>query len=146
MKKNTVVIFRSTVYPGTTEEVCIPIIEKSSSMKWMKDFYIGYSPERINPGDRSKNLSNIDKVVSADNNSTRKKIASLYSKVVNKKIHLAKSIKVAEMSKILENTQRDLNIALINEVAIICDKMKIETNDVIDAAKTKWNFFPFSLA
>ena len=143
IKKNSIIIFESTVYPGTTEDICVPLIEKTSQLKWKQDFHVGYSPERINPGDKTKTLCNIDKVVSGDTNSTLKKIGKLYSKVVNKKISYTSSIKVAEMSKVLENTQRDLNIALMNEVAIICNKLKLNTNDVIDAAKSKWNFIPF---
>ena len=143
IKKNTTVVFESTVYPGTTEEVCIPIIEMYSTMKWKKDFYVGYSPERINPGDKTKTLCDIDKVVAGDTNKTTQKIFELYSTIVNKKIHKATSIKTAEMAKVLENTQRDLNIALINETAILCDKLGINTKEVIDSAKTKWNFMPF---
>ena len=130
------IIFESTVYPGVTEDICIPIIEQNSSLKWMKDFNIGYSPERINPGDKTKTISNINKVVSGDNKKTLNKVAKLYSSIINKKIHKAPSIKVAEMAKVLENTQRDLNIALINETAILCDKFNIDTKDVIDSAKT----------
>ena len=112
-------------------------------MKWKKDFYVGYSPERINPGDKTKTLCDIDKVVAGDTNKTTQKIFELYSTIVNKKIHKATSIKTAEMAKVLENTQRDLNIALINETAILCDKLGINTKEVIDSAKTKWNFRPF---
>ena len=144
INKNTLIIFESTVYPGVTEDICIPIIEQNSSLKWMKDFNVGYSPERINPGDRTKTISNINKVVSGDNKNTMNKVAKLYSSIIDKKIHKASSIKVAEMAKVLENTQRDLNIALINETAILCDKLNIDTKDVIDSAKTKWNFMPFS--
>ena len=109
----------------------------------MQDFNIGYSPERINPGDKTKTISKINKVVSGDNKETLNKVAKLYSSIIDKKIHKASSIKVAEMAKVLENTQRDLNIALINETAILCDKFNIDSKDVIDSAKTKWNFMPF---
>ena len=143
LNKNTLIIFESTVYPGVTEEICVPIIEQNSALKWMQDFNIGYSPERINPGDKTKTISNINNVVSGDNKITLNKVAKLYSSIINKKIHKASSIKVAEMAKVLENTQRDLNIALINEIAILCDKLNIDSKDVIDSAKTKWNFMPF---
>ena len=143
INKNTLIIFESTVYPGVTEDICVPIIEQNSALKWMQDFNIGYSPERINPGDKTKTISNINKVVSGDNKKTLNKVAKLYSSIINKKIHKASSIKVAEMAKVLENTQRDLNIALINEIAILCDKLNIDSKDVIDSAKTKWNFMPF---
>ena len=138
------IIFESTVYPGVTEEICVPIIEQNSALKWMQDFNIGYSPERINPGDKTKTISNINKVVSGDNKKTLNKVAKLYSSIINKKIHLASSIKVAEMAKVLENTQKDLNIALMNEVAIICNKLNVDTKDVIDTAGTKWNFAKFT--
>ena len=143
LSKNTIIIFNQQ-FILVTEDICVPLIEKYSSLKWKKDFNIGYSPERINPGDKTKSLPNIEKVVSGDTVSIRNKISKLYSQVINKKIYLASSIKVAEMAKVLENTQRDVNIALMNEVAIICNKLAIDTKDVIDTADTKWNFIKFT--
>jgi UDP-N-acetyl-D-glucosamine/UDP-N-acetyl-D-galactosamine dehydrogenase len=143
MKKNTVIIFESTVYPGATEEICIPVLELYSGMQWQHDFYVGYSPERINPGDREHGLCNVIKVVAGDSADTLEKVANLYSTVVTAGVHRVSSIKVAEAAKVIENTQRDLNIALMNELAIIFDKSDIDTLEVLEAAGTKWNFLPF---
>ena len=142
MSKGTIVIYESTVYPGVTEEVCIPAIEKSSGFKWKTDFNVGYSPERVNPGDKNHSLSNVIKIVSGDDLTTLKKISKLYKKIVKAGIYSASCIKVAEAAKVVENTQRDLNIGLMNEVAIISHLVGIDTKEVIDAASTKWNFMP----
>ena len=138
-----IIIFESTVYPGVTEDICIPIIEKYSETKINKGFYCGYSPERINPGDSSRNFSNINKIISASNNYSLKIIKKIYFKVINASIHSAKSIKIAEAAKVLENTQRDINIGLMNEFNEICSKLKISTAEVLQAASTKWNFLDF---
>ncbi|MBZ2206085.1 nucleotide sugar dehydrogenase [Massilia soli] len=143
MKKGAIVIFESTVYPGATEEVCIPILEKHSGLKWKEDFHVGFSPERINPGDKEHTLTTILKVVSGDDAETLDKIAKLYESVITAGVYRASSIKVAEAAKVIENTQRDLNIALMNELAIIFDKIGIDTLEVLKAAGTKWNFLPF---
>lgn len=143
LKRGAIVVYESTVYPGATEEVCIPILEKNSGMKWMTDFHVGYSPERINPGDKERTLTKITKVVSGDDAATLKKVAGLYASVVTAGVYPASSIKVAEAAKVIENTQRDLNIALMNELAIIFDKIGIDTLEVLEAAGTKWNFLPF---
>lgn len=140
LSQNNIVIYESTVFPGTTEEICAPILEKTSSLKLNKSFFLGYSPERINPGLGSKKISDIKKVISASTLGTLKKIKKIYKPIIKAGIYEAKSIKVAESAKIIENTQRDLNIALMNEFSQILNKMKINTNDVLDAAKTKWNF------
>ena len=143
MKRGAIVVYESTVYPGATEEVCIPILERSSGMKWRRDFHVGYSPERINPGDKEHTLTKILKVVSGDDAETLEKVAQLYESVVTAGVHRASSIKVAEAAKVIENTQRDLNIALMNELAILFDKIGIDTLEVLTAAGTKWNFLPF---
>lgn len=143
MQQGTIVIFESTVYPGATEEICIPALELHSGMKWQKDFHVGYSPERINPGDREHGLCNVVKVVAGDDVATLEAVAKLYLSVVTAGVHKVSSIKVAEAAKVIENTQRDLNIALMNELAIIFDKAGIDTLDVLEAAGTKWNFLPF---
>ncbi|WLI88944.1 nucleotide sugar dehydrogenase [Massilia sp. R2A-15] len=143
MKKGAIVIFESTVYPGATEEVCIPILEQHSGLKWKQDFHVGFSPERINPGDKEHTLTSILKVVSGDDADTLESIARLYESIINAGVHRASSIKVAEAAKVIENTQRDLNIALMNELAIIFDKIGIDTLEVLKAAGTKWNFLPF---
>ncbi|QYF95079.1 nucleotide sugar dehydrogenase [Massilia sp. PAMC28688] len=143
MKKGAIVIFESTVYPGATEEVCIPILEKHSGLKWKEDFHVGFSPERINPGDKEHTLTTILKVVSGDDAETLELIAALYESIITAGVHRASSIKVAEAAKVIENTQRDLNIALMNELAIIFDKIGIDTLEVLKAAGTKWNFLPF---
>jgi UDP-N-acetyl-D-galactosamine dehydrogenase len=143
MKRGATVVFESTVYPGATEEVCVPVIEKASGMKWMKDFHVGYSPERINPGDKERTLTKIVKVVSGDSPETLERVAQVYASVVTAGVYRASSIKVAEAAKVIENTQRDLNIALMNELAIIFDRIGIDTLEVLEAAGTKWNFLPF---
>jgi UDP-N-acetyl-D-glucosamine/UDP-N-acetyl-D-galactosamine dehydrogenase len=143
MKRGAIVIYESTVYPGATEEVCIPVLEKFSGLKWMRDFHVGYSPERINPGDKEHTLTKILKVVSGDDDATLGKVAALYGSVVTAGVFKASSIKVAEAAKVIENTQRDLNIALMNELAVLFDKIGIDTMEVLQAAGTKWNFLPF---
>ncbi len=143
MKRGTIITFESTVYPGATEEVCIPILEKYSVLKWHQDFHVGFSPERINPGDKGQALATIQKVVSGDDADTLEQIARLYETIITAGVYRASSIKVAEAAKVIENTQRDLNIALMNELAIICDKIGIDTLEVLQAAGTKWNFLPF---
>jgi UDP-N-acetyl-D-galactosamine dehydrogenase len=143
MKKGATVVYESTVYPGATEEVCIPVLERESGLKWKQDFFVGYSPERINPGDQEHTLTRILKVVSGDTPETLDKVARLYESIVVPGVHRAPSIKAAEAAKVIENTQRDLNIALMNELAIIFDKMGIDTGDVLEAAGTKWNFLKF---
>ncbi len=143
IKKDDIVIFESTVYPGLSEHLAVNILEKYSGLIYNKDFFIGYSPERINPGDNINNIQSICKVTSGSNLKTAKIIDNLYKSVINAGTYLAPSIKVAEAAKVIENTQRDLNIALFNELSIIFNKIGIETVDVINAAKTKWNFIPF---
>jgi UDP-N-acetyl-D-galactosamine dehydrogenase len=143
MQKGSIVIFESTVYPGATEEVCIPILEQHSGLKWKEDFHVGFSPERINPGDKEHTLTTILKVVSGDDDATLELIARLYESIITAGVYRASSIKVAEAAKVIENTQRDLNIALMNELAIIFDKIGIDTLEVLKAAGTKWNFLPF---
>ena len=143
LKRGDIVVYESTVYPGVTEDVCIPVLEKTSGLKWKTDFNVGYSPERINPGDRERRFDNILKIVSADTQETLDIVDSTYRSVVSAGTHRAPSIRVAEFAKVLENTQRDVNIALINEVALICDRLDIDTQDVLQAAGTKWNFLPF---
>jgi UDP-N-acetyl-D-galactosamine dehydrogenase len=143
LRPGAVVVFESTVYPGATEEVCIPLIEKHSGLTWKKDFFVGYSPERINPGDREHTLTRIVKVVSADTPATLDIVAELYGSIIEAGVHRATSIKVAEAAKVIENTQRDLNIALVNELALIFHRIGIDTTEVLEAAGTKWNFLPF---
>lgn len=143
LKKGDFVVFESTVYPGCTEEDCVPVIEKVSGLKFQEDFMVGYSPERINPGDKVHTLQNVVKVVSGCCDDSLEEIAKTYELVVGAGVHRASSIKVAEAAKIIENTQRDVNIALINELSIIFNKLKINTYDVLDAAGTKWNFLKF---
>jgi len=143
MQKGAVVIFESTVYPGVTEDVCIPVLEKSSGLVWKRDFHVGYSPERINPGDHEHTLAKITKVVAGDGPDTLEAVAELYSEIVDAGVYKAKNLKEAEAAKVIENIQRDLNIALINELAIIFDRLDIDTTNVLEAAGTKWNFLPF---
>jgi len=143
LTKGACVVFESTVYPGVTEEVCLPILERESGMKLGRDFAIGYSPERINPGDKVHTLENVTKIVAASDTRTRKVLSRVYGAVVTAGIHEATSIKVAEAAKVIENTQRDLNIALMNELAMIFDKLDIDTREVLEAAGTKWNFLSF---
>jgi UDP-N-acetyl-D-galactosamine dehydrogenase len=144
LKKGDYVVFESTVYPGCTEEDCIPVLEEISGLKFNQDFKVGYSPERINPGDKQHTLQNVVKVVSGCCETSLEEIAQTYELVVRAGVHRASSIKVAEAAKIIENTQRDVNIALINELSIIFNKLKINTFDVLEAAGTKWNFLKFS--
>ena len=143
LKNGTIVVYESTVFPGCTEEVCVPILEEESGLTWKRDFFVGYSPERINPGDKKHRLENIVKVVAGDTPQTAQKLAEIYSKVVKAGVHVAPSIKVAEAAKVIENTQRDINIALMNELAMLFDKLGIDTRDVLEAAGTKWNFLKF---
>lgn len=143
MKKGAIVVYESTVYPGATEEVCIPVLEKESGLKWKQDFFVGYSPERINPGDKEHTLTKILKIVSGDTPATLDAVAKLYERIVEPGVHRASSIKTAEAAKVIENTQRDLNIALMNELAIIFDKVGLDTSEVLEAAGTKWNFLKF---
>jgi len=153
MRPGTIVIYESTVYPGCTEEVCVPLLEAGSGLQWIgregtevaveSGFFIGYSPERINPGDKVHRLETITKVVSGDTPDTLERVAQLYESVVEAGVYRASSVKVAEAAKVIENTQRDLNIALMNELALIFNKLDIDTLDVLEAAGTKWNFLPF---
>lgn len=143
LKKGDIVIYESTVYPGCTEEVCVPILQKESNLKHNKDFFTGYSPERINPGDKTNTLSKIIKVTSGSNKETAIKVNNLYKTIITAGTHMASSIKVAEASKAIENAQRDLNISFMNELSLIFHKMDLDTNEVIEAASTKWNFLKF---
>jgi UDP-N-acetyl-D-galactosamine dehydrogenase len=143
MKQGAIVVYESTVYPGATEEVCIPILERSSGLEWKRDFFVGYSPERINPGDKAHTLTKILKIVSGDSPETLVQVAQLYEKIIVPGVYRASSIKAAEAAKVIENTQRDLNIALMNELAIIFDRMGLDTSEVLEAAGTKWNFLKF---
>jgi UDP-N-acetyl-D-galactosamine dehydrogenase len=143
MKRGAIVVYESTVYPGATEEVCVPMLEKHSGMKWKTDFFVGYSPERINPGDKEHTLTRIVKVVAGDTPETLEHVANLYASVVTAGVHRASGIQVAEAAKVIENTQRDLNIALMNELAIIFNRLGLDTHEVLRAAGTKWNFLPF---
>ena len=144
LKKGDVVVYESTVYPGVTEEVCGPILAEASGLRQSSDFKLGYSPERINPGDKEHTFEKIIKVVSGEDEQTLERVAALYSSVVRAGVHRAPTIKVAEAAKVIENTQRDLNIALMNELALIFDRLDIPTRDVLEAAATKWNFVPFT--
>ena len=143
LKSKDIVIYESTVYPGATEEVCVPILEKFSSLSFNKDFFCGYSPERINPGDKKHTVKNILKVTSGSTDEIAKEVDNLYKSIITAGTHLAPSIKVAEAAKVIENSQRDINVAFVNELAIIFNKLSIDTNAVLDAASTKWNFLPF---
>jgi UDP-N-acetyl-D-galactosamine dehydrogenase len=142
LKKNDLVIYESTVYPGLTEEECVPVLEKYSDLEFNKDFFVGYSPERVSPGD-GKDLTNISKVVSGCNLKVTNDIYNLYKKIIKAKVYKAKSIKVAEASKVIENAQRDINISFMNEISLICSKLRINTSEVLEAANTKWNFLDF---
>ena len=144
LKSGDMVIYESTVYPGCTEEDCVPVLEKISTLVYNKDFFCGYSPERISPGDKVNTLTKIKKVTSGSNPQAAKKVDNLYKSIIKAGTYLAPSIKVAEASKAIENAQRDLNISFVNELAFIFDKMNIDTHEVLEAAKTKWNFLPFS--
>lgn len=143
LKKGDIAIFESTVYPGCTEEVCVPILEKESGLKFNVDFFCGYSPERINPGDKLHRVTNIKKVTSGSTPEIADKVDQLYKKIIKAGTHKASSIKVAEAAKVIENSQRDLNIAFVNELALIFEKVGIDTHEVLEAAGTKWNFLPF---
>ena len=143
LKLGAVVIFESTVYPGVTEEVCVPLLERESGLKWKRDFHVGYSPERINPGDKEHTLTRITKVVSGDTPETLARVADTYGAIIEAGVYPASSIKVAEAAKVIENTQRDLNIALMNELSLIFHRLGIDTLEVLQAAGTKWNFLPF---
>jgi UDP-N-acetyl-D-galactosamine dehydrogenase len=143
LKKGDIVVYESTVYPGTTEEVGIPVLQKISGLEAGRDFFVGYSPERINPGDTEHSLSKVTKIISAQDETTLQQIASVYGSIVKAGLHPVSSIKVAEAAKVIENTQRDLNVAFMNELAIIFDRMGIDTQEVLKAAQTKWNFMPF---
>ncbi|MGR3899683.1 Vi polysaccharide biosynthesis UDP-N-acetylglucosamine C-6 dehydrogenase TviB [Psychrobacter sp. 1176_08] len=143
LKQNDIVVYESTVYPGATEEVCIPILEETSGLTFNKDFYAGYSPERINPGDKEHRVTNILKVTSGSTPEAADFVDAVYNLIITAGTHKASSIKVAEAAKVIENTQRDVNIALINELAVIFNKMNIDTEAVLEAAGTKWNFLPF---
>ncbi len=143
LKKNDIIIYESTVYPGATEEVCIPVLEKFSRMEFNKDFFCGYSPERINPGDKKHRITSIKKVTSGSTQKTADEVDFLYNTIINAGTHKAGSIKIAEAAKVIENTQRDINIALINELAMIFNALDIDTEAVLEAAGTKWNFLPF---
>lgn len=143
LKKGDVVIYESTVYPGCTEEVCVPILEKTSGLKFNVDFFCGYSPERINPGDKLHSVTTIKKVTSGSTPEIAEKVDQLYRKIITAGTHKASSIKVAEAAKVIENSQRDVNIAFVNELALIFDRIGIDTHEVLEAAGTKWNFLPF---
>ena len=144
LHRKTTIIFESTVYPGATEEICIPIIEKSSKLKYEQDFFVAYSPERINPGDTEHKLETITKIVGSNNPSTVQLVSEVYGEIIKAGIFKVNSIKVAETAKVIENVQRDLNIALMNELSEICQLLEINTLDVLKAAQTKWNFVPFT--
>jgi UDP-N-acetyl-D-glucosamine/UDP-N-acetyl-D-galactosamine dehydrogenase len=143
INKNAIIIFESTVYPGVTEKICGPIIEKESNLKFNKTFYLGYSPERINPGDAKHSVEKVTKVVSGSNIEISKVIGDIYKTIIKAGVFYAKSIVIAETAKAIENAQRDINIAFVNEIALLCQKLNISVYDVLDAAKTKWNFLPF---
>jgi UDP-N-acetyl-D-glucosamine/UDP-N-acetyl-D-galactosamine dehydrogenase len=143
LKRGAIVVFESTVYPGATEEVCIPLLEKHSGLRWKTDFFVGYSPERINPGDKVHTLTRIVKVVSGDTPQTLDEVARMYGSIITAGVYKASSIQVAEAAKVIENTQRDLNIALVNELSLIFHRIGIDTTEVLEAAGTKWNFLPF---
>jgi UDP-N-acetyl-D-glucosamine/UDP-N-acetyl-D-galactosamine dehydrogenase len=143
LQKDSIVVYESTVYPGVTEEICVPILEKESGLIWKKDFHVGYSPERINPGDKEHTVEKIKKIVSGDTAESLNLTADIYGSVITAGIHRAPTIKTAEAAKVIENTQRDLNIALINELSLIFNRMGIDTKEVLNAAGTKWNFLKF---
>jgi len=143
IKRGATIVFESTVYPGATEEVCIPVIERCSGMKWKQDFFVGYSPERINPGDHCHTLASVVKLVSGDSPKTLELVANMYRSIIPAGVYKVSNIKVAEASKVIENIQRDMNIALMNEFAKICHRVGIDTVEVLEAAGTKWNFLPF---
>ena len=144
LKRGATVVYESTVYPGATAGVCVPALEAASGLEWRRDFHVGYSPERINPGDREHSLERIVKVVAGDGPQTLERVAALYGEIVPAGVHRAASIETAEAAKVIENTQRDLNIALMNELAMIFDRLGLDTREVLRAAQTKWNFLPFT--
>lgn len=144
LTKGSIVVYESTVYPGTTEEICIPILEEVSGLEYGVDFKVGYSPERINPGDKENTLTKITKVVSGSDEEALKEISAIYDAIIEAGVYEAESIKVAEASKVIENSQRDINIAFMNELAMVFDRMDIDTKAVLEAASTKWNFLPFT--
>lgn len=143
LKRGAVVVYESTVYPGATEEICVPILEQRSGLRWKRDFHVGYSPERINPGDKEHTLTRITKIVAGDDAETLERVAGVYGSIITAGVYRASSIKVAEAAKVIENTQRDLNIALMNELSILFHKLDLDTGEVLAAAGTKWNFLPF---
>ncbi|GAB6163793.1 nucleotide sugar dehydrogenase [Desulfothermus naphthae] len=143
LSRGSIVVYESTVYPGVTEDICVPILEKESGLKWKEDFYVGYSPERVNPGDKKHTVDKITKVVAGDTHEVRDFLAEIYGSVISAGIFKATDIKTAEAAKVIENTQRDLNLALINELSIIFNKMGLDTKSVLEAAATKWNFLKF---
>ena len=145
LKKNDLVIYESTVYPGATEEICVPILQKFSKLKFNKEFFVGYSPERINPGDKKHTVENIVKVTSGSNQNVANLVDNLYKKIIKAGTHKTRSIKIAEAAKVIENTQRDINISLMNELSLIFSKLKIDTEEVLEAAGTKWNFYHLDL-
>jgi UDP-N-acetyl-D-galactosamine dehydrogenase len=144
LKSGDIIVYESTVYPGATEEICVPLLEEISKLKFNKDFLVGYSPERINPGDKNHHLADITKIISGSNSEALNRIEKVYEKIIKAGLHKTSSIKVAEAAKVIENTQRDINIALINELAMLFERLGIDTNEVLDAAGTKWNFQKFS--
>ena len=144
MSSGATVVYESTVYPGATEEICVPVLERVSGLKWRHKFHVGYSPERINPGDSLHTLQRVTKVVAGDDKETLDKISSLYASIVPAGVHEVSSIRVAEAAKVIENTQRDLNIALVNEFSMIFDRLGLDTTEVLEAAGSKWNFLPFT--
>ncbi|MEM9227253.1 MAG: nucleotide sugar dehydrogenase, partial [Verrucomicrobiota bacterium] len=143
MKRGVTVVYESTVYPGLTEEVCVPLLEEGSGMHWKLDFNVGYSPERVNPGDQKRTVEQIVKVVAGDTPETLERLSSLYEKIITAGVYRAPSIRVAEAAKVIENTQRDLNIALMNELSVLFHKLGLDTQEVLAAAETKWNFLKF---
>ena len=143
LKRGAIVVYESTVYPGATEEICVPILEQRSGLRWRRDFHVGYSPERINPGDKEHTLTRITKIVAGDDAATLTEVARVYGSIITAGVYRASSIKVAEAAKVIENTQRDLNIALMNELSILFHKLELDTTEVLEAAGTKWNFLPF---
>jgi UDP-N-acetyl-D-galactosamine dehydrogenase len=143
LKKNDIVIYESTVYPGCTEEICVPILEQISGLKFNVDFFCGYSPERINPGDKQHRVTTIRKITSGSTPEIARKVDELYNKIITAGTYMASSIKVAEAAKVIENSQRDINIAFVNELALIFERLGIDTHEVLAAAATKWNFLPF---
>ena len=144
LKRGATVVYESTVYPGATAGVCVPLLEAASGLQWRRDFHVGYSPERINPGDREHSLEKVVKVVAGDSERTLEAVAGLYGRIVAAGVHRAPSIETAEAAKVIENTQRDLNVALMNELAMIFDRLGLDTQEVLRAARTKWNFLPFT--